>query len=109
MTGVRPSRVLGALHADLGRGDHKSSVFLAGSGRSGTTWVSAVINHQGAYRLVFEPFHPGKVRMMRGFRRRQYLRPGDRREEEGVAQQRERDPGRRAAEAGGASAQVGFD
>ena len=81
MTGVRPSRVLGALHADLGRGDHTSSVLLAGSGRSGTTWVSAVINHQGAYRLVFQPFHPGKVRMMRGFRRKQYLRPGDRRAE----------------------------
>jgi hypothetical protein len=81
MTGVRPSRVLGALHADLGRGDHTSSVLLAGSGRSGTTWVSAVINHRNAYRLVFEPFHPGKVRIMRGYRRKQYLRPGDRREE----------------------------
>ena len=81
MTGVRPSRVLGALHADLGRGDHTSSVLLAGSGRSGTTWVSAVINHRNAYRLVFEPFHPGRVRIMQNFRRKQYLRPGDRREE----------------------------
>jgi hypothetical protein len=81
MSGVRPSRVLGALHADLGRGDHRSSVFLAGSGRSGTTWISGVINHQGAYRLVFEPFHPGRVRIMQHFRRKQYLRPGDRREE----------------------------
>lgn len=80
MTGVRPSRLLGSLHVDLG-GDHRSSVFLAGSGRSGTTWVSAVINHRNAYRLVFEPFHPGRVRMMQGFRRKQYLRPDDRREE----------------------------
>jgi hypothetical protein len=66
---------------DLGRGDHRSSVFLAGSGRSGTTWISGVINHRNAYRFVFEPFHPGKVRILRHFRRKQYLRPGDRREE----------------------------
>ena len=79
MTGVY--RLLGALHVDLGRGDHRSSVFLAGSGRSGTTWVSAVINHRNDYRFVFEPFRPGRVRMMEAFRRRQYLRPGDRREE----------------------------
>jgi hypothetical protein len=79
MTGVY--RLLGALHVDLGSGDHRSSIFLAGSGRSGTTWVSAVINHRNAYRFVFEPFRPGRVRMMEAFRRRQYLRPGDRREE----------------------------
>lgn len=79
MTGVH--RLLGALHVDLARGDHRSSIFLAGSGRSGTTWVSAVINHRSAYRFVFEPFHPGRMRMMKDFRRRQYLRPGDRREE----------------------------
>jgi hypothetical protein len=73
--------LLGGLHVDLGRGDHRSSVFLAGSGRSGTTWISEVINHRNAYRFVFEPFHPGKVRILRHFRRKQYLRPGDRREE----------------------------
>jgi hypothetical protein len=81
MTGVRPSRLLGGLHVDLGKGDHRSSVFLAGSGRSGTTWVSDIVNHRNAYRFVFEPFHPARVRMMEGFRRKQYLRPGDRREE----------------------------
>jgi hypothetical protein len=79
--GVPHSRLLGGLHVDLGRGDHRSSVFLAGSGRSGTTWISGVINHRNAYRFVFEPFHPGKVRILRHFRRKQYLRPGDRREE----------------------------
>jgi hypothetical protein len=66
---------------DLGKGDHRSSVFLAGSGRSGTTWVSGMINHRNAYRFVFEPFHPGKVRIIRHFRRKQYLRPDDLREE----------------------------
>jgi hypothetical protein len=79
--GAPLSRLLGGLHVDLGKGDHRSSVFLAGSGRSGTTWVSGMINHRNAYRFVFEPFHPGKVRIMGDFRRKQYLRPGDRREE----------------------------
>ena len=73
-------RLFGALHVDLGR-DHRNSVFLAGSGRSGTTWVSEIINHHNGYRLVFEPFHPGKVGICKNFRRKQYLRPDDRREE----------------------------
>jgi hypothetical protein len=75
------SRLLGALHVDLGKGDHRNSVFLAGSGRSGTTWVSGMINHRNAFRFVFEPFHPGKVGICKNFRRKQYLRPDDRREE----------------------------
>jgi len=74
-------RLLGGLHVDLGKGDHRSSVFLAGSGRSGTTWVSKMINHRNGYRFVFEPFNPSKVRILRHFRRKQYLRPDDRREE----------------------------
>jgi hypothetical protein len=73
------SRLLGGLHVDLG--DHRSSVFLAGSGRSGTTWVSGMINHRNAYRFVFEPFRPDKVGICKKFRRKQYLRPDDRREE----------------------------
>jgi hypothetical protein len=73
------SRLLGGLHVDLG--DHRSSVFLAGSGRSGTTWVSGLINHRNAYRFVFEPFRPDKVGICENFGRKQYLRSGDRREE----------------------------
>ena len=73
-------RVFGALHVDVNR-DHWNSVFLAGSGRSGTTWVSEIINYRNRYRLVFEPFHPGKVDICENFRLKQYLRPDDRREE----------------------------
>ncbi len=78
MTGAR---LLGGLHVDLANRDHRNSVFLAGSGRSGTTWVSEMINYRNEYRFVFEPFHPGKVRVCKNFRRKQYLRPDDRREE----------------------------
>ena len=76
--GAPLSRVLGTLHVDLG--DHRNSVFLAGSGRSGTTWVAEIINYRNGYRLIFEPFHPGKVDICGSFRRKQYLRPDDRRE-----------------------------
>jgi hypothetical protein len=74
-------RLLGGLYVDAGRRDHRDAVFLAGSGRSGTTWVADVINHRREYRLVFEPFHPGKVSVCGGFASKQYLRPSDRREE----------------------------
>jgi len=79
--GGRLDRLLGGLYLDLGSRDHRSSVFLAGTGRSGTTWLSDVVNHRGGYRYVFEPFHPGKVEAFAHFRPRQYLRPDDRREE----------------------------
>jgi hypothetical protein len=72
-------RLLGGL--DLARGDHTKTVFLAGSGRSGTTWLSGLVNHDSTYRQVFEPFHPAKVKDFRGFASKQYLRPEDRREE----------------------------
>src|SRR5918998_3655773 len=74
------TRLLSGLYLDLNR-DYRNSIFLAGSGRSGTTWVSDIINYKNDYRYVFEPFHPGKVGICRGFRCNQYLRPQDRREE----------------------------
>ena len=75
------SRLLGGLCVELRPGDHTDSVFLAGSGRSGTTWLSEIINHRGAYRYVFEPFNSGKVGAFGRFGSKQYLRPDDEREE----------------------------
>jgi hypothetical protein len=77
--GASLRRLLGG--PDLAEGDHTGTIFLAGSGRSGTTWLSDLINHDSGYRQIFEPFHPRKVRDFRGFGSKQYLRPGDRREE----------------------------
>ena len=74
------SRLPGGVYVDLGKGDHRSSVFLAGSGRSGTTWLSEIINHRRGYRYVFEPFNPREVDSFGHFRTKQYLRPEDRRE-----------------------------
>ncbi len=73
-------RLFGSLYVDLVR-DHGRTIFLAGSGRSGTTWLSEVINYRNEYRYVFEPFYPDKVSICKDFRRKQYLRLEDRREE----------------------------
>jgi hypothetical protein len=58
--------------------DYKDSVFLAGVGRSGTTWLSDIINYDGEYRYMHEPFHPHRVRLVRNFQYIQYLRPENR-------------------------------
>jgi hypothetical protein len=58
--------------------DYKNSVFLAGVGRSGTTWLSDIINYDGEYRYMHEPFHPYRVRLVRDFQYIQYLRPENR-------------------------------
>ena len=73
-------KALGSLHLDLNR-DYRNTIFLAGSGRSGTTWLSEILNHDNEYRYIFEPFHPDKVKLCKHFRRKQYLRSGDRRKE----------------------------
>jgi hypothetical protein len=74
------SRLPGRIYVDLGKGDHTDAVFLAGSGRSGTTWLAEVINHKGGYRYVFEPFNPARVGAFEQFKSKQYLRPDDARE-----------------------------
>ncbi len=55
--------------------DPARSILLAGSGRSGSTWVSDVINARNDLRTIFEPFHPQRVALCRHFPRRLYLRP----------------------------------
>jgi hypothetical protein len=59
-------------------GNYKNTVFLAGTGRSGTTWVQNVINHDATYRIMFEPFQSRKIELLRAWNFRQYLRPDNR-------------------------------
>lgn len=51
-------------------------VFVAGVGRSGTTWLSEIINHEGKNAVVFEPFFPKRVPAAEGFTTGLYLRAG---------------------------------
>lgn len=52
-----------------------NTVFLCGSGRSGTTWLADLINNGNDFRYLFEPFWHAKVPACRDFNIRQYLRP----------------------------------
>jgi hypothetical protein len=51
-------------------------IWVVGDGRSGTTWLSSIINWRGRYREMFEPFHPALVPIMRSLRPFQYVRVG---------------------------------
>ncbi len=51
--------------------------FLAGSGRSGTTWLANLINHRQDHCYYFEPLNHHQVKGIEPFGWRQYLRPGD--------------------------------
>jgi hypothetical protein len=55
--------------------DYRNTIFLASTGRSGSTWVSNIINYQNKYRYMFEPFHSKYVEICKDFNYRQYLRP----------------------------------
>jgi hypothetical protein len=58
---------------DIGKPDN--TIFLAGMGRSGTTWAGDIINHDNRYRVLFEPFFPKKVKEAKAFEYIQYLSP----------------------------------
>jgi hypothetical protein len=59
----------------LGHYDHV--IWLIGDGRSGTTWLSALINWNKRFREMFEPFHPKMVREMKSLPPHLYIRPND--------------------------------
>ena len=59
------------------RHDYRKSIFVAGSGRSGTTWLQEIINYHNEYRVMFEPFYPQKVNIVSDWHPFQYLRTED--------------------------------
>jgi hypothetical protein len=56
--------------------DLRKSILVAGTARSGTTWLGDLIASQIPSRILFEPFHPELVPEYRGFHYFQYMRPG---------------------------------
>lgn len=71
---VSPVRKMGI---DFDTGAKGSTLLISGMGRSGTTWLSEVINYDNRYRDIFEPFLAGKVREAQEFRYYHYIRPVD--------------------------------
>jgi len=57
----------------IDKNDYRNSIFIAGSGRSGTTWLQEIINYQNEYRILFEPFYPEKVDIISDWQPFQYL------------------------------------
>jgi len=37
--------------------NYKNPIWIIGDGRSGTTWLTQLINHKNKYRIMYEPFH----------------------------------------------------
>jgi hypothetical protein len=56
--------------------DLRRSILVAGTARSGTTWLGDLIAVQIPCRILFEPFHPKLVPQYHGFEYFQYMRPG---------------------------------
>jgi hypothetical protein len=55
--------------------DTRRSIFIAGAGRSGTTWLAEMIDAQVPCRLMFEPFFFNKVLPGNKYHLFQYIRP----------------------------------
>ncbi|MHA1398173.1 MAG: hypothetical protein ACTSSG_14210 [Candidatus Heimdallarchaeaceae archaeon] len=55
--------------------DTKNTIFLSANGRSGSTWISDIINYNNSFRYMFEPFYSKKVDLCSHFLSRQYLHP----------------------------------
>ncbi|HLJ83455.1 MAG TPA: sulfotransferase [Candidatus Eremiobacteraceae bacterium] len=56
---------------------HRDSILIAAMQRSGTTWLSDIINFDGSFRSMYEPFHNRNVPQVAHFHTWQYLRPTD--------------------------------
>jgi hypothetical protein len=52
-----------------------NSILIAGTARSGTTWLADIIASQIPCRIMFEPFHSEMVMEFRPFHYFQYMRP----------------------------------
>jgi hypothetical protein len=57
--------------------EYDQKIWLAGDGRSGTTWVSNLINYKGDHRVIFEPFHPDRVPSVNSYRKNHMLPIGE--------------------------------
>ena len=67
------SRFCRHLYTDRNR-DPNASILIAGSARSGTTWLADIIAQATSARIVFEPFHHEFVEDSRKFKAFPYRR-----------------------------------
>lgn len=70
------SMIVSNLYQDKNR-DIDKSIMVAGTARSGTTWLASIIASQFPSRIMFEPFHSLKVNAFLKFHYFQYMRPDE--------------------------------
>ena len=58
-------------------GCYKTTLWLIGDARSGTTWISSLLNPDHKLRELFEPIHPILVDAASHLKINQYVRPGE--------------------------------
>lgn len=68
---TRVNKLYHSIYWDSGHPD--STVFLAGTGRSGTTWLEDLINCNLDFRIMFEPFNSYQVPELKNWHHRQYI------------------------------------
>ena len=56
---------------------YQKTVWLIGSGRSGTTWIGDLVSYTGPYRKMMEPFHPTMIPPASFLIPHLYARPGN--------------------------------
>lgn len=61
--------------------DIDKAIILAGTGRSGTTWLGEILMNLLNYRLMFEPFNPTKVNLFKDMPNKFYIPPNEDNEE----------------------------
>jgi hypothetical protein len=70
------SKICSKIYLDVNR-DIDKCMLVAGSGRSGTTWLANIISRQMPCRIMFEPFHSMHIRDYSKFHYFQYMRPAE--------------------------------
>lgn len=78
------SRIIRALSRRLYRDAHREihrSTMIAGTGRSGTTWVADLVASQISGRIMFEPFDSRLFEAFQQFNYFQYMRPDEQNQE----------------------------
>ncbi len=72
---IKNGSKLTAFHANHLLKKYDSTLWLVGDGRSGTTWISDLVNNDQYFREMFEPFHPHFIKKMQFLSPHQYVRP----------------------------------
>jgi hypothetical protein len=58
-------------------GNYKITLWLIGDARSGTTWISSLLNYDNRLREYFEPFHPKFNKKAAFLKTYEYISPSD--------------------------------